>query len=267
MPVLESTDGGTPRSALRYRSLDETNNHRSVVTTAAHPVIQRASRARPRPADDDLISEWKRGDTAEPERITHPPRSTASQRKISPPAGRANNSAKQPASTHAPVTTQPRQRAHIHPLLSLGLGMLGMLALWTLLTAGLGWWNDTLDFLHYGNPRTYQTNAVVGHNDSTNKPSHFIALNLHGHIEIIEFPGGDGAHAHIYLGPQLFGSDAEKAPATLKFIDVNGDKKQDMLVFFQSSWIVFINDQGTFRPPTVDEQQDAARYLAAHPQS
>jgi len=61
MPVLESTDGGAPRSALRYRSLDETNK-RSVITAAAHPVVQRASRARPRPADDDLISEWKRGD-------------------------------------------------------------------------------------------------------------------------------------------------------------------------------------------------------------
>jgi len=139
-----------------------------------------------------------------------------------------------------------------------------MLLLWTLLTAGSGWWNDTLDFIHYGNPRTYQTDEVVGHNDSASHPSHFIALNLHGRIEIIEFPAGDGSHARIYLGPQIFGSGAEKVPVTLKFMDVNGDKKVDMLVFFQSSWIVFINDQNTFRPPTIEEQQDATRYLAAH---
>lgn len=261
MPVLESTDGGTRRSALRYRSLDE-GNKRSVVTTAAHPVIQRASRARPRPADDDLISEWKRGDVEdeEPERVTNPPL------RSSQPVRRASNGASVPVNTTAPVSVGPRERVRVHPLLFLGLGMLGMLVLWTLLTTGLGWWNDTMDFIHYGNPRTFQMDAVVGHNDSASNPSHFIALNLHGRIEIIEFPGGDGSHARIYLGPQLYGSDADKPPVTLKFVDITGDKKVDMLVFFQSSWVVFINDQGKFRPPTAEEQQQAATYLAAHGQ-
>jgi hypothetical protein len=260
MPVLESTDGGAPRSALRYRALDEANK-RSVVTTAAHPVIQRASRVRPRPADDDLISEWTRGDIEESERETNPPR-PASQ----PPVRRASGGMRQPANTTAPVSSGRRERRRVHPLLFLALGMLGMLVLWTLLTAGLGWWNDTLDFIHYGYPRTSQTDRVVGHNDSASNPSHFMALNLHGRIEVIEFPGGDGTHARIYLGPQLYGSDADKAPATLKFMDVNGDQKADMLVFFQSSWLVFINDQGKFRPPTAQEQQEAASYLAAHGQ-
>ena len=262
MPVLESTDNGATRSALRYRSLDEVNK-RSIVTTAAHPVIQRASRARPRPADDDLISEWTRGDVEEeePERITNP------QRQISQPARRVSNSVKQPVNTVAPVSARRPARASIHPLLFLGLGMLGMFVLWTLLTAGSGWWNDTMNYIHYGDPRTFQVDAVVGHNDSVSNPSHFIALNLHGRIEVIEFPGGDGAHSLIYLGPQLFGSGADKAPATLKFMDVNGDNKVDMLVFFQSSWVVFINDGGKFRPPTVGEQQEAARYLATHKQA
>ncbi len=260
MSVLESTDGGTPRSALRYRSLDEANK-RSVVTTAAHPVIQRASRTRPRPADDDLITEWTRGDVEEPERVTNPPRN------LSQPTRQANSGAKAPANAPVSVPPQLRGRAGVHPLLLLGLGMLGMLALWVLLTAGVSWWNDSMDFIHYGNPRTFQMDAVVGHNDSASNPSHFMALNLHGHIEIIEFPGGDGSHARIYLGPQLLGTGADKAPVTLKFIDVNGDKKVDMLVFFQSSWIVFINDQNAFRPPTVEEQQDATRYLATHKQT
>lgn len=259
MPVLESTDGGAPRSALRYRPLDDVNK-RSVVTTAAHPVVQRASRSRPRPADDDLISEWKRGDSEEEEPITEPPRRTGQ------PVRRVSSGVKQPVSVpEAASMPRPAQRG-VHPLLLLGLGMLGMLALWVLLTAGSGWWNDTMDFIHYGNPRTYQTDEIVGHNDSASNPSHFIALNLHGRIEIIEFPGGDGSHAHIYLGPQIYGAGADKVPVTLKFADVNGDKKADMLVFFQSSWIVFINDQGTFRAPTVEEQQDATRYLAMHPQ-
>jgi hypothetical protein len=98
-------------------------------------------------------------------------------------------------------------------------------------------------------------------------PSHYIALNLHGRIQIIEFPGGDGSHARIYLGPQLYGSDADKAPVTLKFVDINNDGRPDMLAFFQASWIVFINTPQGFRSPNVEEQQDATRYLAAHKSS
>jgi hypothetical protein len=285
MPVLESANGGTPRSTLRYRSLNETSK-RSIVTTATHPVIQRASRVRPRPADDDLISEWARGDVDESERVTEPERETEMQRKMSQPARRVSSDVKRLASVSvstSPSTRRvssdvkrlasvsalawPQERARVHPLLFLSLGMLGMVVLWVLLSASLGWWNGMLDDLHYGYPRTFQKDAVVGHNDSASHLSHFIALNLHGHIEIMEFPGGDATHTRIYIGPQLFGTDADKAPVTLQFIDINGDKKPDMLVFFQSSWIVFINRKGTFRSPTVNEQQDAERYLAAHRQS
>ncbi|HEY0753715.1 MAG TPA: hypothetical protein VGD98_07125 [Ktedonobacteraceae bacterium] len=265
MPVLESTDGGTPRSVLRYRMLDDINKQRSVVTTAAHPLVQRASRARPRPADDDLISEWKRGDVEEQEEIEREERITNPPRKTSQPVRHSSDEVAPVVATRASLHTLARPR--LHPLLLLGLGMLSIFVLWTLLAAGIGWWNGTMDTLHYGNPRTFQVDEVVGHNDSLSKPSHFIALNLHGHIEIIEFPGGDGAQARVYLGPQLFGTGADKAPVTLKFVDVNGDRRLDMLAFFQSSWIVLINDPRAFRAPTSDEQQGAVRYLAAHPQT
>jgi len=164
---------------------------------------------------------------------------------------------------------QPSQRSsrlRFHPVVVLSACILCMFVLWILLTAGLSWWNDTMDTLHYGYPRTFQIDAVVGHTDSISNSSHFLALNLHGRIEIIEFPGGDGSHARIFLGPQLFGSNADKAPVTLKFADVNGDQKPDMLVFFQSSWIVLINDQGSFRPSTDQEHQEAVQYLATHGQ-
>lgn len=259
MPVLESTDRVAPRSVVRHRPIDEASK-RSIVTTAARPVAQRASRVRPQPADDDLVSEWKRGDVEEPESAPVP------QRKTNPPARRVPTSTSKPsaAQVRATTTARPRPRWRAHPLLFLGLGMLAMLVLWTLLTAGINWWNNSMDYLHFGYPRTFQVDAVVGHNDSASNPSHFIAINLRGKIEIIEFPGGDASHSRVYLGPQLFGPDADKAPATLKFIDVNGDHQPDMLVFFQSSWIVFINSQGSFRPPTEQEHQQAAQYVAAH---
>jgi hypothetical protein len=253
MPVLESTDKIAPRSIVRHRPIDDAGK-RSVVTTAAHPMTQRASRVRPQVADDDLISEWKRGDIEEAAPV--PPR------KTTPPVRRAaGRTQKHPA---APACLRPRLRAH--PLLFLGLGMLAMLILWTLLVAGINWWNDTMNYLHYGYPRTFQLEAVVGHGDSVSNPSHYLAINLHGKIEVIEFPGEDASHARIYLGPQLFGPDADKAPVTLKFVDINGDRRPDMLIFFQTSWVVFINDQSSFRPPTDQEHAEAARYLVTHGQ-
>lgn len=251
MQVLEATDTSSPRSALRHRPLTTSPKH-SVVTTATHPVTQRASRVRPKAADDELVSEWQRGESEELVSVSQ------TRYASHPPTRRSSRTtAPQPA---------PVRRWRAHPLLFLSLGMLAMLAFWMLLSAGLNWWNETMDTLHYGFPRIYQVDVAVGHDDSLNQPSHFLATNLHGHIEIIEFPGGDGAHARIFLGPQLFGLNAEKAPVTLTFADVNGDHRPDMLVFFQSSWIVFINDQGSFRSPTVQERQGAAEYLSAHGQ-
>jgi hypothetical protein len=40
----------------------------------------------------------------------------------------------------------------------------------------------------YGTPRTFQIDARVGHEGASQQPSHFIALNDQGQIEVIEFP-------------------------------------------------------------------------------
>src|SRR5712691_10953398 len=67
-----------------------------------------------------------------------------------------------------------RPRPWGHWVLYLGLGMLAMLALWYLVLTLLSWWQVSQDDLHYGRPRTVQCDAVVGHNDSVTRPSHFI---------------------------------------------------------------------------------------------
>jgi hypothetical protein len=139
--------------------------------------------------------------------------------------------------------------------------MLGMLALWMILTSAISWFNTSMDNLHYGYPRTYQSDAFVGHTESAGIPSHFIAINLRGHLEVIEFPGGDAAHARIFLGPQLYTSGSDLVVVTLKFIDVNADHKPDMIVQFQGSQVVFINDQGTFRPLRPEERHQVEQFL------
>ena len=241
MPVLESTDRAMPRSSLRHRPIEsdaDRQGKRPTTTTGITPVAQRASRLRSPQTEED-------------EEATPGSASAAPHPK-----------------TPRLIRTGGRRRGVLraHPLLLLGIGMIVMLVLWTLLTLAVSWWNTTWDDLHYGRLRTFQTDMVVGHNDSSSNLSHFIAMNLNGRIEVIEFPGGDATHAHIYLGPQLYGTGSDLFPVTLSFVDVSGHHQPDMLVHFQASQLIFINAAGGFRPPTTQEQQAVEQYLAAHGQ-
>jgi hypothetical protein len=141
-----------------------------------------------------------------------------------------------------------RQEKRYHWLVFVGLAMIVMLIGWFAFSALGNWWQTTLDDWHYGRPRTFQTDAVVGHNDSPTNPSHFVAINLNRHILIIELPGGDASKAKIYVGPILIGQGQELTPVTLTFKDVNGDGLLDMVINVQDSHFVFINEKGGFRP-------------------
>lgn len=146
-----------------------------------------------------------------------------------------------------------RRGFRVHWLVFVGIAMIVMVMSWVIFNAVANWWQVTQDDWHYGRPRTFQIDAVVGHNDSAANPSHFIALNLNRHVEIIEFPGGDGTKARIFIGPTLIGDGQDLAPVTLTFRDVNGDGKLDMIINIQDSHFVFINDNGTFRPARPNE--------------
>jgi hypothetical protein len=142
---------------------------------------------------------------------------------------------------------RPRHNRRLHPMFILGCGMAAMLALWILGSAALSWWNVTQDDWHYGRPRTFQTDAVVGHHESPGSPSHFIAMNYKSRIVVIEYPGGDTTHARLYQGPTVYGDGQDLAPATLGFKDINGDGKPDMILVVGATHIAFINDGGQFR--------------------
>jgi hypothetical protein len=76
-----------------------------------------------------------------------------------------------------------KQKRKVHWLVFLGLGMMVMLLGWFALSSLGTWWQMHQDDSTYGNPRTYQTDAVVGHSDSSTSPTHFIAVNLRGCVE------------------------------------------------------------------------------------
>jgi hypothetical protein len=151
-----------------------------------------------------------------------------------------------------PVTPPPRslrsgRRSRV-PWLAIIVGMVLTLGLFFGFSAFGSWWQLHQNDVTYGRPRTFQIDAVVGHQDSASKPSHFIFENLNGHVVIIEFPGGDPAHATIYTGPTLFGDGGDLVPVTGEFKDVNGDGRLDMIVHLQDQTIVFINNGTRFRP-------------------
>src|SRR5579864_3522334 len=111
------------------------------------------------------------------------------------------------------------------PLIGVLLGMSVAILLVVGLSVVGSWWRVYQDDLHYGRPRTFQFDAVIGHEDSASNPTHFILINLNRHVEIIELPGGDGAHARIYLGPTLFGDGQDLTPVTGEVRDVTGNGK------------------------------------------
>jgi hypothetical protein len=130
-----------------------------------------------------------------------------------------------------------------------------MLIGWMLVTLLLQWWQNVQDDWHYGYPRTSQIDAVVGHFDSPAHPSHFIAVNLQGHILVFEMQGGDPAKGKIYVGPTITGPNADRAPVTLQFRDVTGDHVPDLLIELPDTHeaSVLVNDHTTFRTPKPNE--------------
>ncbi|GER90481.1 hypothetical protein KDW_46430 [Dictyobacter vulcani] len=140
---------------------------------------------------------------------------------------------------------QPRTH-NFHWSLIAGLTMLGMLLLFWLAQQAIAWGTITYDDMRYGRPRTVQTDAFVGHESGTT-PSHFITLNDHGRVEIIEMPGGDASHARIFLGPQIWGAQADLVPIHISFVpSASGSKLQDMDISFQNNHVRYHNEKGTF---------------------
>lgn len=159
-----------------------------------------------------------------------------------------------PESIAGQVTSLPRNYKRRSPWPALIIGMLLMIALVICFSELGSWWQVHQADATYGRPRTYQTNAVVGHQDSASNPSHFIFMNLNRHIIVIEFPGGNSANSLTYTGPTIFGDGGDLVPVTGTFKDVNGDGRPDMLIAIQGQTLVSLNTGAKFQPLQAGEQ-------------
>ena len=164
---------------------------------------------------------------------TRPPANTSARRyDLAPYAGRGEH------------RTEALPRPGKHPLLYIGICLVitvAFLSAYTLIPQAYQKWQDERV---YGYPRTFQTDATVGHGGT----EHFLALNNHGTIEVLEIPGDPGKtnQPRLYIIVRLTSQGADLVPATLSFPDINGDSKPDMQVEVldganPSIWILFNN--------------------------
>src|SRR6266702_161301 len=121
------------------------------------------------------------------------------------------------------------RRRQFHPLVWLGVFGVFLVLGWFGLNALTFWYQGVQDDWTYGTQRHFEINAVVGHNDSVQHPSHFTAENNNGQIIVIELPGGDVSKAKIYQIETVPGN-AGNPPVKLMFQDSNGDGKPDIIV-------------------------------------
>jgi hypothetical protein len=127
-----------------------------------------------------------------------------------------------------------------------GLTLLCMLVGFVVFSALSTWWQQTDDSLHYGMPRTFQMDAVVGHQDSAAHPSHFLALNLGGHLSVIEMQGGDLSKTVIYAGPIIYGQGADLVAVTLSVAHDQQGKPELVLHYQNNEVILYDGKDGKF---------------------
>jgi hypothetical protein len=137
--------------------------------------------------------------------------------------------------------------------------MVAMLVLWVFGSLAVAWGQQRYDDITYGRPRTYQTDAVVGHNDSPTHKSHFIAVNYNRQAIVTEWMGGDPAKSVVYVVPYyIVGDNSDLTPVTVEFRDVTGDKKPDMIIHIhlrtQDQTFVFVNAGTKFRPQQANDK-------------
>jgi hypothetical protein len=143
--------------------------------------------------------------------------------------------------------TAPQKKRHSHWLIWVGIALFVMMIGWTGFNALGSWIHDRQDDLTYGYPRTFQIDANVGH---YGRVSHFLCLNLHGEIQIIELQKGHPEAAKIYT-VMVLPADQDRVPVTISFEDINGDNKIDALVHVGGTEIPMYNNGTTFQsqPP------------------
>ena len=124
---------------------------------------------------------------------------------------------------------EPKPRHRVHWFVYVGIALFAVIAIWQGLNGLAYFWQQKQDDWTYGKNRVYTTDAVVGHNDSPQNPSHFIAVNDKGNIYVIELQGGDTSKSRIYNITTIEGN-TNNPPVMLFFQHLTRSGRVDMIV-------------------------------------
>jgi hypothetical protein len=85
---------------------------------------------------------------------------------------------------------------------------------WWLFSTIANWWTNVQDDWKYGSIRTYQADQFVGQGDSPDHPDHFIVVNTHGQVIVIQLNPQHPNLDHIY---DITTTSDPKTPVSLSF--------------------------------------------------
>jgi len=129
------------------------------------------------------------------------------------------------------------------------IAIIVMVGGWFIFSKIADWWTGVHDNMVYGTPfRTFQADQYVGMGDTPDHPDHFIALNLHGVIEIVQIDPLDRKKDSVYVLANV-GNDS--TPASLSFRDTTGSGHIDVIVTIGDTTpytIILINNGSTLTP-------------------
>jgi len=148
------------------------------------------------------------------------------------------------------------------PIMLAGGFAVAVIVTYLLISSAVGFMGSRMDNLGYlcDQACTTHVEAFVGH-ESSGLPSHFLAINLHGQITVVEFPGSDPSKAMTITGPYLFGKGEDKVPVQLEISDLNGDGKSDLVISAKGAQTAYINDGTAFRAMKPEERASVERAL------
>lgn len=129
------------------------------------------------------------------------------------------------------------------------LAIIVMVVGWFLFSKITDWWTGVHDNMVYGTPfRTFQADQYMNMGDTPAHPDHFIALNLHGVIEIVQINPLDRKKDAVYV---LANVGDDSTPASLSFRDTTGSGRTDVIVTIGDTTpytIILINNGTTLTP-------------------
>lgn len=132
-------------------------------------------------------------------------------------------------------------------MIVVGLALIVMIVGWFVFTLIANWWTNTTDDWKYGNPRTFQTDQFVGQGDSPDHPDHFIAVNTHGQVIVIQLNPQHPELNHTY---GITTASDPKTPVNLLFRPAG------------NTWAMYVV-VGDTNPYTVEYVSDGQKFVPA----